>query len=367
MLASRLSAQPTADQTRQLVDLVEVALVADTLEELAESLLPSIAQLTRSSLVLLYLADPQLPTPQFLQHGFQPEVEPTLEKACSEQFDRISSLTDPERTLATVPLGAETEADLALFPLRANQMCFGLLGLGGHGDQVLARLEAFESVFSLLAHAISRLVERLQSERELSDLNTYLIVSSMLSQSLDLHELLEMALYCCMEAVSAESASVLLLDDEKLNFNFYQVEGPAKPVLMAATFPADKGLAGSVLQREQSEVIHDVQSDPRFYGKIDSDTGVQTRNLIAIPLIAGEEKIGVLEVLNKADGGSFMASEHLLLVSIAEEIAFAVRNALVFDYVVNTYCLQRQGQSCRGCKRPLGSWTPCVKYREVEV
>ena len=89
-------------------------------------------------------------------------------------------------------------------------------------------------------------------------------------------------------------------------------------------------------------------------------------NLIAVPLAAGEEKIGVLEVLNKVDGGSFTEEERLMLVSIAEEIAFAIRNAKLFEYIANTYCKQRQGQtSCRGCERPLGSWTPCVKYREA--
>ncbi|KPL20269.1 MAG: hypothetical protein AMJ93_12390 [Anaerolineae bacterium SM23_84] len=137
---------------------------------------------------------------------------------------------------------------------------------------------------------------------------------------------------------------------------------------MAATFPADRGLAGSVLQTQQSEVINDVRSDPRFYEKVDSESGFQTRNMIAIPLVAGEEKVGVLEVLNKADGGSFTEKERLLLASMAEEIAFAIRNAKVFEYVVNTYCKQRQGQmSCKGCKRPLGSWTPCVKYREASI
>jgi GAF domain-containing protein len=171
-----------------------------------------------------------------------------------------------------------------------------------------------------------------------------------------------------MEAVSAEAASVLLLDDESESFSFYQVEGPAKPVLMAATFSADQGLAGAVLQTLQSEIINDVQSDPRFYNQVDAESGFQTRNMIAVPLVAGEEKVGVLEVLNKANGGSFTEAERLLLVSIAEEIAFAIRNAKLFEYVAGTYCKQRQGQgSCKGCKRPLGSWTPCVKYREATI
>jgi putative methionine-R-sulfoxide reductase with GAF domain len=196
-------------------------------------------------------------------------------------------------------------------------------------------------------------------------LNTYLTVSSMVSQCLDPHELLEAVLNVIMETVSAEEASVLLLDEDQANFQFYSVEGPAKPVLMSALFPADKGIAGSILQTQKSEVINDVQRDPRFYEKIDSQYGFVTQNLIAIPLTAGEEKIGVMEVLNKSGGKPFTDEERLLLDSIAEEIAFAIRNARIFEYVINSYCKQRQGQStCKGCKRPLRSWTPCVKYLE---
>ncbi len=205
-------------------------------------------------------------------------------------------------------------------------------------------------------------------ERQLSHLNAYLTVSSVLTQSLGLHDLLETILYCSMEAVSAEAASVLLLDDEKKNFQFYQVEGPATTMLMTSNFPADKGIAGWVLQQQQSEVLNDVGSDPRFYRKIDSKSGFVTKNMIAIPLTAGEERIGVLEVINKTDASSFTQEEHHLLRSIADEIAFAIRNAKLFEYLADTYCRQRQGQgSCKGCKRPLGSWTPCVKYQEAEI
>ena len=210
--------------------------------------------------------------------------------------------------------------------------------------------------------------ERTEMERQLAHLNAYMTVSSALAQSLGLHDVLEIALYCCMDLVSAEAASVLLLDDEKANFEFYQVEGPAKPLLASATFPADKGVAGSVLKAQQSEIVNDVQNDPRFYGKVDSETGFVTRNLVAIPLVAGQEQVGVLEVLNKVGEDGFVEDERLLLLLIAEEIAFAIRNAKVFEYVANSYCKQRQGQaSCRGCERPLGSWTPCIKYRDIDV
>ncbi|MFC1870780.1 GAF domain-containing protein [Chloroflexota bacterium] len=205
-------------------------------------------------------------------------------------------------------------------------------------------------------------------ERQLAYLNSYLTVSSVLTQSLGLHDLLETILYCSMEAVSAEAASVLLLDDEKKNFHIYQVDGPAKPILMTSKFSADKGIAGWVLEQQQSEVVNDTGNDTRFYQDIDSKSGFLTRNIIAVPLTAGEEKVGVLEVVNKADATGFTVEEHQLLRSIAEEVAFAIRNAKQFEYHADTYCRQRQGQnSCKGCKRPFGSWTPCVKYQEAEI
>jgi hypothetical protein len=71
----------------------------------------------------------------------------------------------------------------------------------------------------------------------------------------------------------------------------------------------------------------------------------------------------VLEILNKFEG-DFLEEDLLFLKTIAEEIAFAIRNGKLFEVVVKSYCKIRQGEnSCRGCKRPLGSWTPCVKYR----
>lgn len=228
-------------------------------------------------------------------------------------------------------------------------------------------------IWGLIGYILQRLQEnrlRLNAAhqevlRQAKYLNTYLTVSSMVAQCLDLPELLEAVLNCVMDTVSAAEASVMLLDEEQANFEFYSLGGPSKEALQSATFPADQGIAGSVLQTQQSEVINDVSQDPRFLGKIDSESGVVTRNIMAIPLTAGEEKIGIMEVLNKSGGEPFTDEERLLLESIAEEIAFAIRNARIFEYVVNSYCKQRQGAtSCKGCKRPLKSWTPCVKYLE---
>jgi hypothetical protein len=357
-----------AENALELVELIGEALKARSIEDLADAILPGVARVMGSDATLLYLADEQLIKSRIFQQGFSVGAAPEIEDLCARQCHRLSSQDDWQPISVPPLLSWNIPSGLRLYPLRDEERCVGLVGMTVHDDALPISSSLMESLLGLLAPCITNLTKRISTEKQLSELQLYLVVSSMLAQSFDLHELLFIALNSCKQLVSAEEASILLLDDEKSNFRIYHAEGIGRAALEGATFPVDKGLAGSVLKTGQAEVVNDVQNDPRFYEKIDVDFGFPTRNMIAIPLVAGEEQVGVLEILNKAEDGSFMEEECLQLLSISEEIAFAIRNAMVFEYVVNSYCKQRQGQnSCEGCERPLGSWTPCVKYREAII
>ncbi len=360
--------QSDSKMISQVMELFEAASEIEHPEEMTQHMLPCIAELMNSDITILYIYDTSLSAPIFLQHGLESEAVSSIEKLCVEQFENISCTTNSAPVTIACPDISGKSPDITFYPLRDGDSYIGLLGLAQKENTIIVLPDLQDRMLLLIANTVRRLADRQKLDRQLMHLNTYLTVSSMLSQSMGLHDLMDTVLSCSMDAVSAEAASVLLLDDEKQNFSFYQVEGPAKPALMTATLPVDKGLASSVLQTQQSEVVNDVQNDPRFYKQIDLKSGFQTRNMIAIPLIAGEEPVGVLEVLYKIDGGLFSEVEHMLFVSIAEEIAFAIRNAKTFEYVASTYCKQRQGQgSCKGCKRPLGSWTPCIKQQETGI
>ncbi|MBN1148611.1 MAG: GAF domain-containing protein [Anaerolineales bacterium] len=359
---------PPVEQAWDILDLVNAALSTRTLEGLSDVLLPGIIEITRSSAACLYIPGLRSSGPCFFPSGFTSDVAAEVEGLCAEQYSRISDR--PDRGSFDYPLASSpySKTDLILFPMWSGSDCLGFIGVTADQSGPSASIETLGRLAGILANLIHRRLERAELERQLSQLNAYLTVSSSLSQSMDLHELLEISLYCCMEAVPAEAGSILLLDDEKKNFLFYEVQGAAKPLLQSATFPADRGIAGSVLKNQAAEIINDISQDPRFYGRVDSESGFRTRNMIAIPLMAGEEQVGVMELLNKAGGGPFLEQELLLLTPLAEEVAFAIRNARVFEYVVNTYCKQRQGlMTCKDCQRPLGTWTPCVRYRDVSL
>jgi hypothetical protein len=336
---------------------------ARDLRGLAESFLGGLATLSGVSATVLFLKKTTLPVETFFQVGLAPEAVPVvvgLCAACLKQCPPTAGL--PPEALAIPP---HDKVWLYLYPVLRKDCTAGLLGLLEKSPpSVDAAL--IKRALSFFDCALNKHLDELEHLRQIKNLNTYMNISSTIAQALDLKEVLEAVLYFCMESFGVEAASVLLLDYKQKNFHFYSAEGPAKPVLLTASFPADHGLAGAVLATQRAEVINDVQNDPRFFKKFDQESGFVTRNMIVMPLTAGEEKIGILEILNKFEG-DFLEEDLLFLETIAEEIAFAIRNAKLFEVVVKSYCKQRQGEpSCRGCKRPLGSWTPCVKYREEQ-
>jgi hypothetical protein len=83
-------------------------------------------------------------------------------------------------------------------------------------------------------------------------------------------------------------------------------------------------------------------------------------------MFTGGEPVGVLNAINKVETKYFNKVDDQILSAIADEVALAVKNAKLFDYVVNSYCKIRQGlNSCKGCSRPLKSWTPCMRQLEM--
>lgn len=344
--------QKLPDQSAELIALAETAVAAQNLDEFSTAALTHVSTITATDTAFLYVQSPSHP-PVFYHQALPADLVAPAQALCAQHVEQPPATTQ----LNTVLAGDPTTYPITLYPLIEGS---ALLGLG----ETTEAPDLPAPLRSILTHTLQRWIEHDQRERQIAHLNTYQTVSSMLAQSLGLDEMMETILYCCQDAVQAEAASILLLDDEKQHFYFYQIEGPAKLDLMTARMPADQGIAGAVLKSGQPEIVNDLPTDTRHYQAFDTQANFVPRNMLVIPLMAGEERIGVLEVLNKRDDQPFTPDELLTMMMFAEEIAFAIRNARIFEYVVNSYCKQRQGlHTCKGCERPLGSWTPCVKYR----
>jgi GAF domain-containing protein len=343
---------------RPMLDLMIAALAAEDIGQCCQDILPHILTLLEADSGFVWVSDPRLPAEQFVLSGFSEEMIATIEATRWDWFDQMADAANGQPLLVEV-----IDASVTLVPLLVDERILGMIGL------TMQESEASETVWprlpAMLGNVFDCLATKASQERRLLHFDTFLEVSSLLAKPVGLSESLEIVLFTSMKAVSAEAASVLLLDEAKESFSFFHVEGTAKPLLGETTFKATEGIAGSVLQTLEAEIVSDTASDARFYGRIDAKTGFETRNLIAVPLLAGNEPIGVLEVLNRADDEAFTADDRLILVSVAEQIAYAIRNAVVFDRVIDAYCRRRKGaDSCSECPHPLESWAPCAEYRE---
>lgn len=204
------------------------------------------------------------------------------------------------------------------------------------------------------------------TQEKIRFLNLYETVSSSLCYAGDLQELLTSIIAIIVSEIPAEEGSILLYNDETDQLEFFSAIGETGESLIQCAFPADKGVAGKALQEGTPVIVKDTQTCPFFFKDFDDDSGFVTHSILAAPIIVGEEKVGVIEAINKVGADSFDETDKRMLIAIADEVGLAVKNARMFDYVVNSYCRLRQGQSsCKGCVRPLKTWTPCARQLDL--
>jgi transcriptional regulator with GAF, ATPase, and Fis domain len=182
----------------------------------------------------------------------------------------------------------------------------------------------------------------------------------------DLQELLTSIIAIIVSEMPSEEGSILLYNEESDQLEFFSAMGETGESFIQCAFPADKGVAGRALQEGAPIIVNDTQTCPFFFKNFDDNSGFVTRSILAAPIIVGEEKVGVIEAINKVGSNCFDETDKRMLIAIADEVGLAVKNARMFDYVVNSYCKLRQGlSSCKGCERPLRTWTPCARQLDL--
>src|SRR5262245_13886886 len=154
-------------------------------------------------------------------------------------------------------------------------------------------------------------------------------LTRMFSEQLELDELLPLVMEKTKEALQAENCSLLLLDETRQQL-FFPVISDIDPEvgehLREVTFPADRGIAGWVVQHRKSTLVTDVTKDERFYPQADTRTGVRTRYLLYAPLRTRYGIIGVISLRNKREG-VFNTDDLDFLDVLVGPVAIAIENA----------------------------------------
>lgn len=154
-------------------------------------------------------------------------------------------------------------------------------------------------------------------------------VSRALNSTLSLRPLLHDIVVAAQELTDTEACSIMLVDRNSGQLFFEEATNLTG--IRSIVVPMEGSVAGWVVKTGEPVVIADARSDPRFYRKVDEQSTFVTQSILAVPMIARGNVIGVLEAINKRDGVAFTDEDVELLAVVGDQAAVAVQNALLFQ------------------------------------
>src|SRR5580698_9087290 len=170
------------------------------------------------------------------------------------------------------------------------------------------------------------LIDPMNVRVEAADL-TYLVqLADALNTTLDLQTLLSRTAELVREFIHYRIFAILLLNDRTNDLRIRFQIGHS-PEVQRMRFPMGQGVVGKVAQNRQPILLNDVSTEPDYIAGNPS-----VRSELAVPLIAKNRLIGVMDLESEKTG--YFRPEHMhLLILTASRIAQAIENARLYARV----------------------------------
>ncbi|MFP4322679.1 MAG: GAF domain-containing protein [Anaerolineales bacterium] len=236
----------------------------------------------------------------------------------------------------------------------------GLLGVMGIGSSDVNitfsndQLQILQDVANIAASAIDKTQLFAKTEQRAAQLKALNDISSQLASELeDVDRLLETITESAVEILGCEAGSLILVDERSEDFVFRVVAGGAGDELVGTRIKRDEpSLAADAINRIEPIIVNDLASETRWHGEIsenkpgefdeetteipkedlaDDGSGFRSRVILTVPLVAQNEAIGALQVINKTDNSYFTDEDAALATTFAGQAAVAIQNARLFE------------------------------------
>ncbi len=185
-------------------------------------------------------------------------------------------------------------------------------------------------------------IERLKrAVNELSVLNDLAIATT---SALEVDKVLDIIVEKSIKAVKAEQGSILLLTEE-MNSPFKTLVRQADRSSRAMTYKVGMNVTGWVLKHQQALFVEDLATDPRFPMKAPGEEAI--RSLICVPIKFKGGLVGVLNLSNKKDGGSFTQEDLRLLSIIAAQSGQLIENSRLQQETIEKKRMEQELRTAR--------------------
>ena len=154
--------------------------------------------------------------------------------------------------------------------------------------------------------------------------------SKLLNSTLNLDELLDLALDLSARIMEAQASSLLLVDEKSGSLKLHVSPEERAQGKRELEIKMGEGIAGWVAEHIQPVLSNRVKDDPRYCAELEERIGFSIKSLICIPLLRRGRLIGVVTALNKMNGKEFDQADLETFSSLADQIAIALDNAYLF-------------------------------------
>ena len=170
-----------------------------------------------------------------------------------------------------------------------------------------------------------------QQDRAREILNVLFGITQRMTEGASLEETLGELAEAAAKAVEAESASVLLLDEERMALLARATYGLPPEETRDLSFRLGEGIAGWVAREGVALRLGDAQKDPRF--KRIEGQRTEIVSICSVPLVTREGVIGVMTV-TAPEADHFDEEDERVLTFLASSVVKDVENARLYRLAV---------------------------------
>lgn len=184
--------------------------------------------------------------------------------------------------------------------------------------------------------------------QRINDLSSLIKVSIIINSAVDLDELVQLVLEKAQTVMNVEASSLLLVNEEMEMLECKVALGRVgDQVVKTIHLKKGQGVAGWVWENKKPLIVPDVSIDERFFPKIDKISGFTTKSILAVPLMARGQIIGVAEVINRIDGQEFNHDNLELFATFCNQVTLAIENIRMHKQQLEQVGFYQQLESAR--------------------
>ncbi len=256
------------------------------------------------------------------------------------RFDRIILMAPNIQAWIGAPLLVDDELIGVLLVGSFTSGAYGpeesevTFALASQASQAVQNARLFDRIRNFASELEQRVEEATrQVSQEKERLEAVHRITLELTSTLNLDDILKKALSMVSTNIGVSRGSIMLHDQRDNHLICRAVlesQGDAKTANMPISFDDQEGLSDWVMRHQQAVCIDDVLEDSRWV--IEAGRADDVRSVVAVPLMTSDTTLGVI-ILSSPERAYFTEPQVRLLETIAREVAIAINNAQLYNYI----------------------------------